>query len=79
LIKDFLGKNSVTTLKHPPYSPDLAAADFYKLLRLISASKGRRFSDVTDVINNVTEELKSLLQNGFQEYFTIFTVTGRSV
>jgi hypothetical protein len=30
LVKDFLGKNNVT-LKHPHYSPDLAAAEFYLL------------------------------------------------
>jgi len=28
LVKDFLAKNNVTTLKHPPYSPDMAPADF---------------------------------------------------
>jgi hypothetical protein len=29
LTKDFLTKNMVTTQRHPPYSLDLAAADFY--------------------------------------------------
>jgi len=29
LVKDFLAKNNVTTLEHPPYSPDLIRADFY--------------------------------------------------
>ena len=29
LAKDFLAKNKVTTWRHPPYSLDLAAADFY--------------------------------------------------
>jgi transposase len=29
LVKDFLAKNSVTTLEHPPYSPELAPADIY--------------------------------------------------
>jgi hypothetical protein len=28
-VKDFLAKNCVETLEHPPYSSDLAAADFY--------------------------------------------------
>jgi hypothetical protein len=31
LIMDFLAKNNVTTLKYPPYSPDLAPADFHLL------------------------------------------------
>jgi histone-lysine N-methyltransferase SETMAR len=40
LVKDFLAKNYVTKLEHPPYSPDLAPADFYLFSRLKSALKG---------------------------------------
>ena len=29
LLKDLLGKNNVTTLENPSYSPDLAAANLY--------------------------------------------------
>jgi transposase len=60
LVKDFLTKNNVTTLEHPPYSPDLAPADFYLFPQLISALKGVRFCDATDIIKNATEELKRL-------------------
>ena len=28
LVKDFLAKNDMATLQHPPHSPDLAPADF---------------------------------------------------
>jgi hypothetical protein len=35
LVKDFLAKNNVTTLEHPPYSPDFSPADFYMFPRLI--------------------------------------------
>jgi hypothetical protein len=59
----------VTALEHPPYSPELAAADFYLFPRLKSALKGRRFCDATDIIKNVTGELKRLVQRGFQECF----------
>jgi len=59
----------VTTLEHPPYSPDLAAADFYLLPRLKSGLKVRRFCIATDTIRNAMEELKRLSQNGFQECF----------
>ena len=31
-VKDFLSKNNVTTLQHPPYSSGLAAADFLLVL-----------------------------------------------
>jgi hypothetical protein len=61
-----LAKNNATTLHHPPYSPDLASADFYLLLYLKSALKGRSFCDVTDVMKNATEKLKTHSQNGFQ-------------
>ena len=36
LFKDFLTKNKVTTLEHPPYPPDLAASDFFFLPGLSS-------------------------------------------
>ena len=43
LVKDFLVKNIVTTLEHPPYFPDLTSAHFYLFNRLKSTLKGRRF------------------------------------
>jgi hypothetical protein len=36
LVRDFLAKNKVTTLEHPPSSTDLAAADLYLFPRLKS-------------------------------------------
>jgi hypothetical protein len=58
----------VTTLEHPPHSPDLTQADFYLFHGLKTALKGRRLCDATDVIKNEMEELKELLQNGFKEF-----------
>jgi hypothetical protein len=49
----------------PPYSPDMAATDFYLFPRLKSALKGQRFCDATDIIKNATEELKRLSQSSF--------------
>jgi hypothetical protein len=43
LVKDFIAANSVTTLDHPPYSPELAAPDFYLFPQLKSALKGWHF------------------------------------
>ena len=64
LVKNFLAKKNVTTLELPPYSPDLTGADFYLFPRLNSVLRGRLFCDPTDIIKNVTEELKRLSQNG---------------
>jgi hypothetical protein len=72
LVKDSVAKNNVTTLEHLPYSLDLTAADFFLFLCLKSAFKGRPFCDATDVIKYVTEELKMLAQNVFQECFQHF-------
>ena len=43
LVKNFLAKNSVTTLQHLTYSPGPAPANFYLLSGIKSALKGRRF------------------------------------
>jgi hypothetical protein len=59
----------VTTLQHPPYSPDLAVADFDLFPPLESALKERRGCDATDIIKNAMEKLKRLSPNGFQECF----------
>jgi hypothetical protein len=78
-VKDFLAENNVTTLEHPPYSLDLAAADFYLFRRLKSAVKGRRLCNFTDINTNATEELKKLSQNGFKNVPSTFTVASRRV
>jgi len=72
VVKDSLGKNDLTTLQHPTYSPDRAPADLYLFPRLKSALMGQRLCDTTDIIKNTTEELKRLSQNNFQEYFQHF-------
>ena len=66
------------TLEHPPYSPDLAPADFYLFPRLRSALKGRRLFDATDIINNATEELKRLSEMVSEDVSNSFTVADRS-
>ncbi|GFW79251.1 uncharacterized protein TNCV_2476581 [Trichonephila clavipes] len=60
IIRQFLAVNGVVTLDHPPYSPDLALADFFLFPRLKSALKGKKFTYVTDVQSNVTAELKAI-------------------
>ncbi|GBL53542.1 hypothetical protein AVEN_213485-1 [Araneus ventricosus] len=62
-------RHSVTTLEYPPYSPDLAPAEFYLFPRLKMKLKGRRFVDSDEVIENETKQLKDLSKNGFLECF----------
>jgi hypothetical protein len=65
----FLGNEYVTTLDHPPYSPDLAPADFYLFTRVKLALKGQCFCDAKDIMKTMTEVLKRLSKNYFQECF----------
>ncbi|GBN18544.1 hypothetical protein AVEN_162306-1 [Araneus ventricosus] len=45
-VRQFLSTRKVTVLEHPPYSLDLAPADFL-FLRLKGVQKGLRFSDIS--------------------------------
>ncbi|GBO07502.1 Mariner Mos1 transposase [Araneus ventricosus] len=69
IVKKCLGRHSVTTLEHPPYSPDLAPADFYLFPWMEMKLKEHRFVDSDDVIENATKQLKDLSKNGFHECF----------
>jgi hypothetical protein len=47
-------------LSHPPYSPDLAPADFFLFTELEIAMKGKRFEAVSSIQQTVTRELKAI-------------------
>jgi hypothetical protein len=78
-VKDFLSTNNVSIVEHPPFSPNMASADFYPFPRLNSAWKGRRFFDVTDITENASEELKRLSHKASRNVSHTFTVPGRIV
>ena len=40
-VHNFLAKNEMTVVPQPPYSPDLAPADFFMFSKLKSTVKGR--------------------------------------
>jgi len=43
LIREFLMQHEATVVPQPPYSPDLAPADFFLFPKLKTSLKGRRF------------------------------------
>lgn len=69
LVRNYLAKHSVTALEHPPYSPDLAPADFFLFPRLKTSLKGERFADAEVVKQNATKQLKEITENEFQKCF----------
>ena len=62
-VREFLAQNNITTLPHPPYSPDLAPCDFFLFPKLKTHLKGHHFGTVenvqaaaTRVLNNISSE-----------------------
>jgi histone-lysine N-methyltransferase SETMAR len=49
LVREFLAKRNMLSLPHPPYSPDLALADFFLFPKMKMQLKGRRFHSVADI------------------------------
>ena len=69
LIREFLTTHEATFIPHPPYSPDLAPADFFLFPKLKSSLKGRRFQAVEEIEENSLWDLHAIPQNMFQDAF----------
>jgi len=68
-VRQFLTKNGMTPLTHPPYSPDLAPCDFFLFPRMKKVLKGKRFADVEEVKKKTTEALNGISLQEFQNCF----------
>jgi len=69
LIREFLMKHETTVVPQPPYSPDLAPADFFLFPQLKSSLKGRRFQTIEEIEEYWTRDLHAIPQNKFQDAF----------
>ena len=69
LFREFLMKHEMIVVPPPPYSPDLAPADFFLFPKLISSLKGRRFQTVEEIEENSIRDLRAIPQNTFQDAF----------
>jgi histone-lysine N-methyltransferase SETMAR len=49
LIREFLANHNMLSLLHPPYSPDLAPADFFLFPKMKTQLKGHRFHTVAEI------------------------------
>jgi len=68
-IHEFLTKHETTVVSQPPYSPDLAPADFILFSKLKSSLKGRQFQKVEELEENSIWNLRAIPQNAFQDAF----------
>ena len=64
-VKQFLVSKEITTLRHPPYSPDLAPCDFFLFPKLKRILKGTCFQGVEDIKTSVTRHLKTSQKKNF--------------
>jgi hypothetical protein len=54
---------------HPPYSLDLAPADFFLFTKLKTTLKGCNFQTIEYIQENATRELHPITESAFQEAF----------
>jgi len=55
----------VIVLDHPPYSPDLAPADYFLFRKVKSHLKGRLFDSISDIQKAVTSTLNIIAKDDF--------------
>ena len=61
LITDYLIKMGVKTVRHPPYSPDVAPCDFCLFPKL----RGCRYETIEEMKEAVTKDIDTLTQEDF--------------
>jgi hypothetical protein len=64
LIRIYLAKHHTSVVPHPPYSPDLAPADFFLFPKLKTT-----FPNHSGDSGNATRELHAITESAFQEAF----------
>ena len=65
LVTDYLSKMGINTVRHPPYSPDLALCDFWFFPKL----GGCHYETIEEMKEAVTKVIDTLTQEDFHEAF----------
>jgi len=66
-VKKFLANRNVAVLHHPPYSPDLAPADYFLFPKFKFPLKWRHFQTVEEIQCAVTRQLNNISKTSFLE------------
>ena len=69
MVTSYLTEMGVKTVPHPPYSTDLAPCNFWMFPRLKEKLRGRRFEDVEEMKEAVTEALDTFTLEDYQRAF----------
>ena len=65
LVTDYLSKKGIKTVRHPPYSPDLAPCDFWLFPKL----RGCHYETIEAMKETVTKAIDTLTQEDFHGAF----------
>ena len=65
----FLVKNKIVVIPHPPHSPDLTPCDFFLFPKMKLKLKGRRFDTIMEIQVEMQKVLHTLTEKEFQEAF----------
>jgi len=68
-ICSYLAKHQTSVVPHPPYSPDVAPADFFLFPKLKTTLKGCHFQTIDNIQENAITELHAITESAFQEAF----------
>ena len=60
-------KNSMNIIEQPPYSPDMAPADFFLFPNIKLPFRGTRFQSIENIKGNSWQEPKSIPENAFEK------------
>jgi transposase len=63
IVKQFSAQRKVAVLDHPPYSPDLAPADYFLFQKVKSHLKWRFFDSISDIQKAVTSILNTIAKD----------------
>lgn len=68
-VREYQAKHKLTTLLQPPYSPDMAPADFFLFPRIKTVLKGIRFGSTEAIQDAVTRALAEVPVEAFQDAY----------
>ena len=69
LTQEFLARESVQLLQHPPYSPDLAPLDFFVFPRVKLQLRGKRFESPEEAVEAFNEILRDIPSTDWSSCF----------
>ncbi len=73
-VTNFLVRHGISCVSQPPYSPDLAPADFWIFPKLKSRLKGERFTSITEIQTVTKQAIRALPPDEFRQCFQQFWV-----